>query len=177
MSKSKIGDTLDAANAQEDGDCEEEGVHDHPDFLVKDPEELAMTEVVRRENMYRKIELYEDETIEKMSRGLDEDQRFVLDKAITYAKNLVKAENNRNVITNALLVIIQGGAGSGKSEVIDVVSQQVERVLRKAGDNPSHPYILKAAFTGTAAAKIRGQTLHSSFSFNFGTTFMSLSER
>ena len=53
LSKSAVGDFLDPTNAQDDGDCEDEGVHDHPDFLIKDPEELSITDVVKRENMYR----------------------------------------------------------------------------------------------------------------------------
>ena len=75
------------------------------------------------------------------------------------------------------LLTVQGGAGSGKSMVIDIVSQHVEKILREPGDNPNHPYILKLAFTGTAAANIQGQTLHSAFSFNFGNTFISLNDK
>ena len=61
--------------------------------------------------------------------------------------------------------------------VIDIVSQQVEKILREPGDNPNHPYILRLAFTGTAAANIQGQTLHSAFSFNFGNAFLSLNDK
>ena len=69
-------------------------------------------------------------------------------------------------------MVVQGGAGSGKSTVIDILSQQVERILRFPGDHPDHPYCIKAAFTGTAAANIKGQTLHSAFSFSFGNEFL-----
>ena len=74
-------------------------------------------------------------------------------------------------------MVIQGGAGSGKSTVIDILNQQMERILRVPGDNPEHPYCIKAAFTGTAAANIKGQTLHSAFSFSFGNDFFSLSDK
>ena len=74
-------------------------------------------------------------------------------------------------------MIIQGGAGSGKSTVIEALSQQVEKILRSSGDNPDHPYIIKAAFTGTAAANIKGQTLHNAFSFGFGNEFFSLGDK
>ena len=53
----------------------------------------------------------------------------------------------------------------------------MERILRSAGDHPDHPYCIKAAFTGTAAANIKGQTLHSAFSFSFGNEFYSLSDK
>ena len=36
---------------------------------------------------------------------------------------------------------------------------------------------MKTAFTGTAAANIRGQTLHNAFSFGFGNEFFSLSDK
>ena len=75
------------------------------------------------------------------------------------------------------MIVIQGGAGTGKSTVIDVLSQHLERIFRRPGDNPDHPYIIKAAFTGTAAANIKGQTLHSAFSFSFGNEFFSLSDK
>ena len=61
--------------------------------------------------------------------------------------------------------------------LIDVMSQQLETILRTSGDDPTHPYIIRAAFTGTAAANIQGQTLHSAFSFNFGNEFLSLSDK
>ena len=53
----------------------------------------------------------------------------------------------------------------------------MEKIVRSPGDNPDHPYIIKAAFTGTAAANINGQTLHSTFSFSFGNEFFSLSDK
>ena len=74
------------------------------------------------------------------------------------------------------LLVVQGGAGSGKSSVIECMSQHMEKILRSPGDNPNHPYILKCAFTGTAAANIKGTTLHSAFSFAFGNEFHSLSD-
>jgi len=53
----------------------------------------------------------------------------------------------------------------------------VERLLRKPGDNPGHPYILKLAYTGTAAANIKGKILHSALAFNFGNAYMSLNDK
>ena len=39
------------------------------------------------------------------------------------------------------------------------------------------PYIIKTAFTGTAASNIDGQTLHTSFGFNFDNKHYSLSDK
>ena len=57
------------------------------------------------------------------------------------------------------------------------MTQQIEKILRKSGDDPKNPYCLKVAFTGTAAANILGQTMHSAFSFNFGNSFLSLGDK
>ena len=57
------------------------------------------------------------------------------------------------------------------------MSQHMEKIFRTPGDDPNHPYILKTAFTGTAAANIKGQTLHTAFSFNFGNEFISLGDK
>ena len=74
-------------------------------------------------------------------------------------------------------MMIHGGAGSGKSTLIHVMSQQVHSMLRRDGDDPDCPYVLLSAYTGTAAANIEGQTLHTLFSFNFGAGYMSLSDK
>ena len=73
-------------------------------------------------------------------------------------------------------MVVQGGAGTGKSTVINILSQQMEKILRTSGDNPDNPYIIKTAFTGTAAENIKGQTLHNAFSFSFGNEFFSLGD-
>ena len=57
------------------------------------------------------------------------------------------------------------------------MTQCQERILRTSGDDPNQPYILKCAFTGTAASIIEGQTLHHAFSFSFGNEFFSLNDK
>ena len=74
-------------------------------------------------------------------------------------------------------IVVQGGAGAGKSHVIDILAQWMELTLRSVGDNPDHPYVLKCAFAGTAAAKINGQTLTSAFNIGFGNKFQSLADK
>ena len=41
-----------------------------------------------------------------------------------------------------------------KSTVIDLVAKWITSILQRAGDSPDQPYILKTAFTGTAASNI-----------------------
>merc|ERR1711942_435252 len=68
-------------------------------------------------------------------------------------------------------------AGCGKTAVINILKQWCHVLLQKPGDDPECPYVLVAAPTGTAASKIRGQTMHSAFSFSFGNEFFSLSDK
>ena len=72
---------------------------------------------------------------------------------------------------------MQGEAGSGKSTLISLIEQWMERILRKSGDDPNQPYIIKTTFTGAAACIISGQTLHSAFGFKFGNEKNSLTDK
>ena len=51
--------------------------------------------------------------------------------------------------------------------MIDLVAKWITSILQQPGDSPDQPYILKTAFTGTAASNIGGQTLTSTFRFGF----------
>ena len=73
--------------------------------------------------------------------------------------------------------MVHGGAGCGKTTVINVLKQWVHQILQRPGDHPDHPYVLVTAPTGTAAANIKGQTMHSGFSFPFGNEHYSLSDK
>ena len=56
---------------------------------------------------------------------------------------------------------------TGKSTVIALVDEWTNSILQRAGDSPEQPYVLKAAFTGTAASNIGGATLTSIFHFGY----------
>ena len=170
-----VGDMMDPAFEQEEEDCALEGIHEHPEFSFLDPSLLSSTE--NEKKSFRSIDLYEDATLDTLTKKLDADQRMVLDIGVNHAKSVVKARNGKCKFPKQVLMVVQGGAGSGKSMVIDVLSQHMEKILRSSGDHPDHPYIIKCAFTGTAAANIKGQTLHSAFSFSFGNEFFSLSDK
>jgi hypothetical protein len=174
-----IGNTLDGNKEQEEDECEEEGVQEHPELFLKDPSGLNFETncEVNQSNIYRKIELEENEDLNIKAQRLDVDQSIVLEIGVEYSKSIVKAIKTNTERPQAPLVIIHGGAGTGKSTVIDVLSQNLERILRNSGDDPNHPYIIRAAFTGNAALIIRGQTLHSAFNFPYGNEVFSLSDK
>ena len=74
-------------------------------------------------------------------------------------------------------MIIHGGAGCGKSTVINILKQWAHLILQQPGDDPDCPYVLVCAPTGTAASNIRGQTMHTAFGFSFSNQFFSLSDK
>ena len=73
--------------------------------------------------------------------------------------------------------MVHGGAGSGKSTVINVMCQYIHHILRRDGDDPDCPYVVLSAATGAAASNINGQTLHTLFAFSFSAGYLSLSEK
>jgi hypothetical protein len=164
-----IGDVLDSNKEQEEEECDEEGSHLHPDLFIKDPVGVPIDMPIEMctGNIYRKIELDKAEELSLKAHRLDEDQSLVLQIGLDYSKSLVKSIKSKFERPLVPLTIVHGGAGTGKSTVIDVFSQMLEKVFRQPGDDPSNPYIIKAAFTGNAALIIGGQTLHSAFNFPY----------
>ena len=63
---------MDAANAKDNDDCVEEGVSDHNDFLAKNPDELENTDNVNKDYTYKKIQLYDNDTLQELKRNMDE---------------------------------------------------------------------------------------------------------
>ena len=61
--------------------------------------------------------------------------------------------------------------------MIDLVAKWTTSILQKAGDSPDQPYILKCAFTGTAASNIGGGTLTTTFGFSFGNQHHCMKDR
>ena len=57
-------------------------------------------------------------------------------------------------------MLVHGNTGTGKSHVIDVLSQLLQKTFKQSGDNPNHPYVLHLAYTGSAADIISGQTIN-----------------
>merc|ERR1719341_2049947 len=101
--------------------------------------------------------------------------------AVNYAKRLVTfplaAPNQHLSRPSPPLVIVHGGAGSGKSRLINSMYNMMTDILKKEGDDPCCPYIVLSSFTGAASANINGQTLHSLFGFKFGNSFLSMPDK
>ena len=61
--------------------------------------------------------------------------------------------------------------------MIDSVAKWVQTILQQPGDSPEQPYVLKTAFTGTAASNIGGLTLTSTFKFGYGNEFTCMKDK
>ena len=61
--------------------------------------------------------------------------------------------------------------------MIDLVAKWTTSILQETGDSPDQPYVLKTAFTGTAASNIGGGTLTTTFGFSYGNQHQSMKDR
>ena len=175
---SNIGDEMDPTKEQLEEEHRAEGVKEHPDLNVKDPSMFLDDGLSESNKTFRSIELQSDSEMSTKLRSLDADQRAVVDKMYNYAVQFSLAQKKKdNPWPKPPLLMVHGGAGTGKSHVIDCVSQLVEKVFRTPGDDPSHPYVLKLAFTGNAASIIKGQTIHSAFQLPFGNKHVTLNDK
>ena len=118
-----------------------------------------------------------DELIKK-TRMLVWEQMIVLQIVICYCRDLARFRHTGNARpVEAPLLIVHGGAGTGKSMLINLTSLWVQKLLITSGDDPCSPYLILAAPTGMAASNIDGQTLHTAFKFTFGNSYKSLSDK
>ena len=120
-----IGLQLDPEKEQEIADCNMEEEEYHPDFNHLDPDELISAEStsVIRERMFKPIEIGNIDDLKEQTRKLDKFQRYIIDMAIQYSRGLVKALKPQNKNPIPPVAMIHGGAGSGKSTVINVMAR------------------------------------------------------
>ena len=160
----EIENALDAVGAQDNADCETEEIEEADGFVAHDIENIPKdSPPPQSDNLFKRIDVDDDETLRRKTRSLDKDQLFVVEEIIDYCKKYRRARVDNNDIPPPLFRKIVGSAGSGKSFVINIVAQWCEKLLRSTGDNIDQPYVVRAAFMGGAAANIGGQTLHSAF--------------
>ena len=174
----QIATMLDSEGLKDNMECleevEEDGIKDiHPDyeFCVANDGEFQSDPDPRAKQagacVYKASELPSPEDLRIRIRQMDPFQRMVLDIAVTYFKDLVKARKPGNKRPEPPLIACQGGAGAGKSTVINLIDAMASVILLKPGDNPDQPVCVKTAFTGCAAVNIGGNTLSSMFNFPF----------
>ena len=178
IQNTEIGNTLDPEQEKEVLECQEGEEIIHPDFTHLDPDELEVNDNFQQiRKMTRNIQINSANERLQAARRLDIYQKQALHISLKYAQDVIIARKGKSPHPSPPFLMIHGGAGSGKSTLINIISQYVHNLLRRDGDEPDCPYVLLSAYTGTAAANIEGQTLHTLFSFNFGAGYMSLSDK
>ena len=102
--------------------------------------------------MFRTL-LIDMKSLLESTRILAEEQKIALNIIIAYCRMLRKAVNSKVLPSfKPPLLIVHGGAGTGKSMLIKVMSKWVQSILQQPGDDCDSPYIVRAAPTGMAAA-------------------------
>ena len=169
---------MDPMMTQMNEDCLDEGIKEHPEYLHMNPDVLDdYKDDIPIKSIYRRIEIQPLEILKEKTRCLDKFQRHVVDIAIKFCRDIVKARNASSKVPSPPFLMVHGGAGAGKSTVINVMAQWVQLILQKEGDDTNFPCVLKVAPTGTAASNIEGQTLHTAFNFSYDGKIMSLSDK
>ena len=157
FNKDNIAETLDPQAAQDNAECEEEGIHDQEEFVAFDYDKLEDTYAEKSDALFRRIHVDGIDELNEKTLNLDDDQSFVLEKIINYAKQYKRAVLMKVPLPQPLRLKVLGSAGSGKSHLIDLICQWVEHILRREGDDLDQPYIIKSAYTGTASCNIGGK--------------------
>ena len=155
--KDNVAETLDPQADQDNAECEDEGILDQEKFIAFDYDKLEDTYAEKSDALFRRIELNSIDELNQKTLSLDDDQKFVLEKVINYAKQYKRSLLMKVPLPQQLRLKVLGSAGSGKSHLIELICQWVERLLRKEGDDLNQPYIIKTAFTGTASCNIGGK--------------------
>ena len=173
LENDKPAHIFDMLDGQREQDREEDlaiGCVDDPEF-----ESFSYTGNLGEENKgnyetskYRKIGMISNEELNFLTRRLVPEQLDILREVVAYCKDVLKSKINLAHVVKQLKIVVHGGAGVGKSALIKVVSMHAEKILRKAGDKPTHPRVLLTAHTGKAASLIGGQTVSGAFGFRFG---------
>ena len=73
----------------------------------------------------RMIETGSIDNLIKNSRGHDKFQRKVVEIGIRYARSIVKSRSGNNRYPEPIQLMVHGGAGSGKSTVIDELAKWI----------------------------------------------------
>ena len=179
---SHIGDIINPQHEQDQSDQAEIGLEEDDNFSARNPEGISdiddMHPINRQKTVYKRLDISDKESMASLTQQLDCDQRYVLNKVISYCKDLRKSLKHDNPSPKPPLLIVHGGAGSGKSMLINNLTLWAEHFLRTSDDrHPDHPLIIRTAPTGTAASNISGLTIHSSFNLRFGNDFKSLPDK
>ena len=112
-------------------DFDDEVETEHPEFLHIDPCHITTeTNTTPKPGVqYRRVEVPTDTILKERTRSLDYWQREVVNVGIRYAKDIVKGRRNANSLPTPPIYMVHGGAGAGKSAVIEVLAPWMQKIL------------------------------------------------
>ena len=126
MVNEQIAAEMDAEVMQDNADCNEHVTEENVPFIALDSENMHSTlenEAGASEGLFKRIEIQDESYLRERTDGLDKDQKYVIDVGLTYAKDILKFRTGKAKPPKSPMLTVQGGAGSGKSHVIDILSQ------------------------------------------------------
>ncbi|XP_052680033.1 uncharacterized protein LOC128160727 [Crassostrea angulata] len=114
-----------------------------------------------------------DEKLLQMYRLLNKEQMELLNFIKEWCLQVLHSNSHDN-----FHIFLTGGAGAGKSLLIHCIYHMANKLFHKIRETPDDAIILKVAYTGKAALKINGQTIHSAFALkkNMKTQYQPLGE-
>ena len=177
LNEDNIEEELDPEGAQDNAECEVEGVDDCGEFVAFDYDKHLKDKSTKTSTLFKRVEVDDTESLHLQTRNLDNDQMFVISHVIDYCKLYARARADESTVPKPLLLKVVGSAGTGKSHIINLTAQWTEVLLRKSGDELDLPYCVRMAFTGAAASNISGQTLCSGLSLAFGNKYEALNSK
>lgn len=175
----KVGTEMDAEMEQDILECEEEGQEEDQAYYNLNPNDFLDQPCLDSlgNRLCKQLQLEDNSVLVEKTLRLDEVQRKVLDITIKFVQDTIKASKSAVKAPEAPKLIVSGGAGAGKSTLINVMSQWLHKLLMKPGDDPESPYVIKTATTGAASVLIEGITLHSAMGFDFSNKHTSLNDK
>ena len=183
LNTEQIGDMLAPGKEQENLDAQLE-VYEQWELeemaAMLNPDQVEEQDEIRprqEATMYGRIGIMDRKELCQKSRQMDKDQRRAVDISIKFFKDIIRAKRKGAKFPESPHLMVHGAAGVGKSHIINLVCQWAQIILHQPGDNLDHPYIIRSAFMGTAAAQIGGQTLTSAFGFGFNNKHTSMKDK
>ena len=175
-----IKDQLNNQGEQKNDDDEEEGSKDDETFSHMNWDGLFDSNVdgvYAGDYKYKITVMPRDEDLLALTRRLVPEQRLVLDNVIKWCKKILRHRKSLFKPVDPIRMIIHGGAGVGKSTLIQSINYWTNKFLTRDGDVPHQPRVLLCAPTGKAASLIDGITLHAAFNFDFGSSHLPLGDK
>ena len=153
-------------NDQYEPNEEEEIAFLHPgDF-----EKLDEQPTINIGGTYKAIDITNESELYAIAQQLVVEQKHVFNCVIKHCFNLRSYAKAKIQPPEPIYLLIHGGGGVGKTNLIKAISKWGEKILRTEEQSIYQPRILLTSLTGTAASHIDGMTLHTAFKFGFGAS-------